>query len=148
MHKFYGILLGVFMLFTSPTFATERFTTELNITVTNIDTSQGGNIVVMIFGEEGFPKNHALALLTATKKVLSNTMVFTFLINQPEVSIKVLHDENGDGKVTKNWTGIYPKDSLGFSNDQKIGLTGPPNYLKSKIRFVAPKSEATISIIY
>ena len=143
MHKFYGILLGAFMLFTSPTFAT-----ELTITVTNIDTSRGGNIVVMIYGEEGFPKDHAMTLLTATKKVLSNTMLFTFLINQPEAAIKVLHDENGDGKVTKNWTGIYPKDGLGFSNGQKIGLTGVPNYSKSKVRFVAPQSEATISIRY
>lgn len=136
------------MIFTPPTFATERFDTELNIAVTNIDTSRGGNIVVMVYGEEGFPKDHAMALLTTTKKALTNTMVFTFLIYQPEVAIKVLHDENGDGKVTKNWTGIYPKDGLGFSNGQKIGLTGVPNYSKSKVRFIAPQSKATISIRY
>ena len=148
MPTFYGVLLGIFMIFTPPTFATERFETELNITVTNINTSRGGNIVVMIYGEKGFPKDHATALLMTTKKAFSNSMLFTFLIDQPEVAIKVLHDENGDGKVTKNWTGIYPKDGLGFSNSQKIGLTGVPKYSKSKVRFIAPQSEAIISIRY
>lgn len=143
MNRSHWLIVGVTMLLNQASFAS-----EFNITVTNIDITKAGNITVMIYGEQGFPKIHEMSLLSETKKATNKTMNFTFDINEQELAIKVLHDENSDGKVTKNWTGIYPKDGLGFSNKQKLTFTGPPTYEKSKIMVIPGKNDVTISIIY
>jgi len=143
MNKFFVILYGVFMLSTDNAWAT-----ELKIKVNNIDIKRGGNIIVMIFSEEGFPKKHEMALFTQSKKSLYETMEFSFDVNMEALAVKVLHDENGDEKVTKNWTGIWPKEGLGFSNDQKISLKGAPKYKNSKLLKEQLNDGINISIIY
>jgi len=121
---------------------------EIHLNITGVDVKRGGDLVVMIFSKEGFPKNHNDALLTQSSSQLDKNMMFTFNLNSPEYAIKVWHDENGDGKVTKNWTGIYPKEGLGFSNQQQVTLTGPPKYNKSKLTFADYQGEINITIIY
>lgn len=122
--------------------------TEIKIKVTDIDVKRGGNIIVMIFGEKGFPKIHQKALVAQTKPATKNTLEFNFTLSSNELAVKVLHDENGDGKVTKNWTGIIPKEGLGFSNGQKIGITGPPTYKKSKLSKDRFKAGLNIPVRY
>ena len=106
---------------------------NFKIKVTNIDVSRGGNLIVFIFVEDGYPKQHDKAVNFKTIKVLNSEEEIEISSNLDELAIKVLHDENGDGKVTKNWTGIIPSDGLGFSNKQKITITGPPKYKTSKL---------------
>lgn len=122
--------------------------TEINIEVSGVDINRGGSIVVMIFTEDGFPKKHDKALLTQSDSELRETMEFEFDINVEEIAVKVLHDENNDGKVTKNWTGIYPKDGLGFSNEQKVSLIAAPIYNNSKLSKEEFEGGLTISILY
>ncbi len=122
--------------------------TEIKINVTGINVKRGGNIIVMLFGEKGFPKIHKKALAAQTKPATKNTLKFNFTLNSNELAVKVLHDENGDGKVTKNWTGIIPKEGLGFSNGQRISITGPPTYKKSKLFKEQFKTGLNISIRY
>ena len=122
--------------------------TEVNIEVSGIDVKRGGSIIVMIFGENGFPKIHKMALHVQIDNSLQETMEFEFDLNLEEMAVKVLHDENEDGKVTKNWTGIYPKEGLGFSNDQKVTMTGAPTYKNSRLFRDAFEDWMNISIIY
>jgi len=142
--KIYSILLGlIIMLSTNNSFAS-----ELKINVINIDTSRGGNIMVMIFGEDGFPIEHEKALFAQTLPAQQEAMEFTFHIELDELSIKVLHDEDMNGKTTKNWTGIWPKEGLGFSNEQKVSLKGAPKYEHSKLSKDQFKDGVTVSILY
>lgn len=143
MKVFFVILWGLMMLTTNSSLAS-----ELKIKVSNIDVNRGGNIIVMIFGENGFPKIHEKAFFIRTQSAQQEIMEFKFNLVLEELAVKVLHDENEDGKVTKNWTGIYPKEGLGFSNNQKIGLTGPPKYKYSKLLREQFKDGLNISIIY
>jgi len=125
--------------------------TEIKINVTNINVKRGGNIIVMLFGEKGFPKIHKQALAAQTIRATKNILAFSFtlkIIKNDELAVKVLHDENGDGKVTKNWTGIIPKEGLGFSNGQRIGITGPPTYKKSKLGKEQFKASLNIPVKY
>lgn len=122
--------------------------TEIKIKVTGINIKRGGNIIVMIFGEKGFPKVHKQAFSALTKRANKETLDFKFTLSINEIAVKVLHDENGDGKVTKNWTGIYPKEGLGFSNGQRISMTGPPTYNKSKLSKDQFKAELKIPVRY
>ncbi|MBV1907993.1 MAG: DUF2141 domain-containing protein [Kangiellaceae bacterium] len=120
----------------------------LTVEISGIDPIRGGNIIVLLFKDKGFPKNHQSAVSTQNQRASVDTLSFTFDINVDELAIKILHDEDENGKVTKNWTGIIPKEGLGFSNKQTIGFTGPPSYKKSKIQLLQQHNDITISIIY
>ena len=122
--------------------------TEIRIEVSGVDMNRGGSIIVIIFTEDGFPKKHDRAIFIQSDNELSETMEFEFDINVEEIAVKVLHDENNDGKVTKNWTGIYPKDGLGFSNEQKVSLIAAPIYNNSKLSKEEFEGGLTISILY
>ena len=146
MKNLFAIVLGCIVMTTS----TMGLATEISIRVTGINVNRGGDIRVMIFGEKGFPKVHKKALSAQTKRANKEILEFKFYLKtlNNEIAVKVLHDENGDGKVTKNWTGIYPKEGLGFSNGQKIGMTGPPNYNNSKLSKDQLKAGLKISVRY
>lgn len=122
--------------------------TEVTIKVTDIDVKRGGSIIVLIFDENGFPMAHKKALFSKSSNTLQETMMFTFNLSLEEMAVKVLHDEDKNGKVTKNWTGIYPGEGLGFSKEQKVTMTGPPIYEESKLSRDEFINGLRISLLY
>ena len=125
--------------------------TELKLNISKIDTKKGGDIRVYVFvGKDGYPKVHEKALLSQKKRATSESLKFTFKVDNTvdELAIKVFHDEDGNGKVSKNWTGVYPKEGLGFSNKQKLGTFGPPSYEKSKVSKKEFSKTLNISLLY
>ena len=120
----------------------------IEIKVTNVDVSKGGQIIVMLFGEDGFPKVHAKALQQQFSEELASEMTFKFEIALEVFALKVLHDESGDGMVTKNWTGIYPKEGLAFSNKQTLGITGPPSFRNAMLKLSNINSTINLNIKY
>lgn len=101
------------------------------VEVSDIDVDRGGNLIVLVFGAAGFPVEHDKALFAQTKPVSSPHMTFTLAAPAPshaELAFKVLHDQDANGKVTKNWTGIWPQEGLGFSNGARMHSLGPPKF--------------------
>lgn len=115
--------------------------------INNIKSEKGGQLIVFVFLEDGFPKVHEQTLLKFTSPIDTNQMTMQIKIpRKADFAIKVLHDENMDGKVTKNWTGIFPKDGLGFSNGAKISF-GPPSFNDAKVN-IKDGLSSNISILY
>ena len=106
---------------------------NVSIRVTQIDAARGGSILVMIFGPTGYPTKHDAALAIKSRPASNEALEFDFEIERNEVAVKVLHDADGNNRVTKNWTGFIPAEGLGFSNGQRLGITGPPSYKASKL---------------
>ncbi len=129
---------------------TNLFANKITVNVDNIDEKKDGQINIFVFKDDSFPKVHSKAIYMQTRKVTKNKEVFHFEISNDfqEIAIKVHHDENLDGMVTKNWTGIYPKEGLGFSNNQKLGFLGPPNYKNSKLNKEQFLNDINITVIY
>jgi uncharacterized protein (DUF2141 family) len=103
------------------------------IRVSGIETQRGGNLIIFIFGKDGYPKKHDKALHVQAVKADKAEMTFRFSLDLNEIAVKLLHDENEDGKVTKNKFGIYPAEGLGFSKGQRVKTFGPPKFKKSKV---------------
>lgn len=59
-------------------------------------------------------------------------------------SISVIHDENLNGKLDKNFVGI-PKEGFGFSNN-KMGTFGPPSFKDCEIVLAQDKLEINIML--
>lgn len=109
---------------------------NISVEVSGIDVRRGGNLIVLIFAREEFPVKHEKALLSKTAQVSNERMGFTFhapLPSTAELAFKVLHDQDENNKVTKNWTGIWPAEGLGFSNGARMHAAGPPGFDDAKL---------------
>ena len=120
---------------------------EILVQIENINTAKPGNILVMLFAREGFPKDHAKALAIQTLPAVVDNMRVEFSAVPAEFAIKVLHDEDETGKVTKNWTRIIPAEGLGFSQGARLRFR-PPSFASAKVKLSDTDSPITIRIIY
>ncbi len=103
-----------------------------------------GEIQFALYNKEGSipDKDYSKIFKKLTGEIIENSSSVTFA-NVPEgtYAVNILHDEDKNGKIDKGL--ILPKEGIGFSNYQSIGLTHRPNF--SKASFVL-KSDTTISI--
>ena len=107
-----------------------------DVVVRNVDVRRPGQLLVFIFLESGFPKDHSQAVHAC--RALPVKRELTLGVEVPraiDFAVKVLHDEDMDSRVTKNWTGYVPKEGLGFSAGATI-LRGAPSFKRARIRFV------------
>lgn len=104
----------------------------INVEISNINTNKPGNILIMLFGKDGFPIEHQKALDIKIKPALTNSINVSFDNVNPIFAIKVLHDEDENGQVTKNWLGLIPTEGMGFSNGAKLNF-GPPSFKDAKL---------------
>lgn len=107
---------------------------DRRVRVTNIDVARAGHLVIFVFGEHGFPKDHAKALRSYVVAPRAGDIELT--VEAPrngDFAIKVLHDEDMNGRVTKNWIGIVPREGLGFSGGATI-LCGAPHFRRSRVQ--------------
>ncbi len=140
----FGIITGALIMVSTTLPALAK---DLTVRITGIDTERPGNITVMLFAKDGYPKDHGKAISAQSKKADAPQIDFNFNISEKHFAIKVLHDENMDGKVAKNWTGILPAEGLGFSNGARIRF-GPPSFEQSKLSLKDTANPITIKIIY
>lgn len=127
----FSLKMMIIFFISSTCFAEEE---KITIEVDGINAGKGGNLIVLVFGRDGFPIKHEKALSTQVKKVSDSRVTFTFdAPPSDEMAFKVLHDEDSNNRVTKNWTGIWPREGLGFSNGAMLSTLGPPDFDASKI---------------
>ncbi|GAB3422127.1 DUF2141 domain-containing protein [Niabella aquatica] len=60
-------------------------------------------------------------------------------------AVNILHDENNNGKVDKGL--LLPKEGIGFSNYQTIGLRNRPGFSKASFELNADKT-IDVTVIY
>lgn len=98
-------------------------TNKLVIKVTNIESNKG-NIGVAIFNSKktflGTP------FMKDEKKAKMGEVIFELEVPNGTYTISVMHDENKDGKLEKNFMGI-PSEPYGISMEGKSRF-GPPSY--------------------
>lgn len=75
-------------------------------------------------------------------EIVNNSSTITFNnIPAGKYAVNILHDENKNGKIDKGF--ILPKEGIGFSNYQSVGLTKRPNFSKASFEL---KENKTISV--
>jgi uncharacterized protein (DUF2141 family) len=144
--KILGRITAGLILIAVPMFAHAE---TVNVEVNNIRVSKGGNVMVLLFTGEGFPIKHDQAVALHTKPANAERLDFKFK-NPPSkyIAFKALHDEDGNNKVTKNWTGIWPKEGLGFSNGRQMGALGPPDFEVAKLAVADIVDSVSLTVTY
>jgi len=120
---------------------------DIVVHIENIAKEKQGNIMVMLYGNEGFPKDHAKAISVKVMPAITDKMTVIFSLVPAEFAIKILHDEDETGQVTKNWTGIIPAEGLAFTNGAKLNF-GPPSFDRAKVKLADVNSAISMKIIY
>lgn len=79
-------------------------------------------------------------------KIVNGKSEITFKsLPQGKYAVNILHDENNNGKIDKGL--LLPKEGIGFSNYQSIGLRNRPNFSKASFLLNADKT-ISVRIIY
>ena len=155
MKKFIPLVIALLFTATAPLMAE-------NATQGTVDPTQTGSIVVHIkelrnlngmvgaslyASKKGFPDTPERSYATLVKKITATEDTFVFE-NVPygTYAISVLHDENGNGKMDKNFFGL-PTEGCGISTNPKIGMGGP-KYNDSVFTLNSKQLEMTIGMRY
>ena len=78
--------------------------------------------------------------------IVNGSSTITFHgITSGKYAVNILHDENNNGKIDKGF--LLPKEGIGFSNFQTIGLSNRPSFLKASFDFNSDKI-IKVTIVY
>ena len=137
------------MALAGPLLAQPSADATLTIQVTGLRNARGKLDVCVYKDASGFPETPASALRRETvdidAKALTAQAVFAGLA--PGVyAVAVLHDENANGKLDKNFLGI-PREGHGASNNPRPARR-PPTFDEAKFTLGAPAQTVEIKPIY
>lgn len=109
--------------------------------------SNHGHLAIGLFQRsEGFP-NHKHVLAGKFARINGGHASVAFADLQPgRYAIAVLHDENENNKLDRNWMGL-PNEGFGFSNDAQV-ILGPPSFDDAAFRVTPGASNITIRMRY
>lgn len=79
-------------------------------------------------------------------KIVNGKSEITFKsLPKGKYAVNILHDENNNGKIDKGL--LLPKEGVGFSNYQSIGLRNRPNFSKASFELNTDKT-ISVRVIY
>jgi len=120
---------------------------SLTVTVTKLRNAKG-RVQFSLYNKNGsIPDQYYKHFFRQLKGEITNGRSTVMFSNLPEgrYAINILHDENDNGKIDKGF--MLPKEGIGFSNYQSIGLRNRPNFNKASFE-VKSNTLKTIKIIY
>ena len=141
----------VFLLWVQfPSLAAQRNdTATLTVRVTGARNTKGKIWVTVFQDAQGFPEDPSKAVRQQSVDIDPNTMSaqVTFKdLPQGTFAVSVLHDENGNGKMDKNFVGM-PKEGYGASNNPKKKKRAP-TFDEAKFSLNSTGQTTEITLIY
>ena len=112
--------------------------------------NQNGVVGAAIFkSADGWPEDMRKALNHWPTPIPDGAREATALMeNLPpgDYGVVVIHDENGNQKLDRNFLGI-PKEGFGFANNPHVGLSAAP-YHAAIVHVTCPVTQIAIHLIY
>lgn len=104
------------------------FSISLDVSIDSIKKHRNGELLVVVCSDKvEFPCKKTTAILSTKQKISSENMDFHFDIPNGTYAIAVLHDENANEKLDKNFLGI-PKEGYALSRNE-----ASPDFEKAKV---------------
>ncbi len=120
----------------------------IQVEVNNFRNTNGQLGVLVFEKDDGYPEDFKKALHSMLIPIEKDTMMVQIEgLPYGEYVVTILHDENSNDKMDKNFFG-KPKEGNGVSNDPKPGKFGPPKFEKGIIELSSPVRDITINLRY
>ncbi|MGC9197356.1 MAG: DUF2141 domain-containing protein [Acidobacteriaceae bacterium] len=147
MQKAFFALLAVTILLWMPSSAAAQSTTcALTIHVDGFRNLKGDLGITLFTSPDGWPENNNKAYFHHGFPITGTATSVTLQVPAGRYSIAVLHDENSNHKLDRNFLGI-PKEGFGFANNPRAFLS-PPHFSTAAVQVTCPSTETTIHLIY
>lgn len=95
---------------------------------------------------DGWPEDNAKSYMHAPFPIAGDHAALTFSLPPGRYGVAVLHDENRNRKLDRNFMGI-PKEGFGFANNPHVGLSAP-KWQDATVSVTCPVTEIDIRLIY
>jgi uncharacterized protein (DUF2141 family) len=106
-----------------------------------------GDLGVLIFKtSEGWPEENGKAFLDSRFSITSTESSAQVSLPPGRYAVVVLHDENLNRKLDRNFLGI-PKEGFGFANNPRVMLSAP-GFDSAAIDVACPATDVPIHLIY
>ena len=148
MNKIIKILKSLLVIVLLSSFSIQKQETcSLTIEVNELRNSKGTVLFALYNREDAFPDEHYKKYFKKlTGKIVNEASSVTFANLPPgKYAVNILHDENNDGKIKKGL--ILPKEGIGFSNYQSIGLSNRPKFTKASFNLQS-NIKIKVNILY
>lgn len=109
--------------------------------------NQKGDLGVTAFNSpNGWPEHNEKAFQHGGFPFSGDKATVTLQLPPGRYGIAVLHDENSNHKLDRNFIGI-PKEGFGFSNNPKVYLSAP-SFDAAAIQLACPGTDISIHLNY
>jgi uncharacterized protein (DUF2141 family) len=116
---------------------------SLEVRIEGVSSDKGTVYASVYLSDQGFPGVKDAAFDFSSVPAQDGSVVLTFnSVPAGPIAIAVLHDENGDEKLSFNLIG-YPKEAYGFSQNPK-SMFGPPDFVEAAITLEDGESKALV----
>lgn len=122
-------------------------TGDLYIEVQDLRNFEGNLSIVLFNQEDGFPEDASKALNWKTIDLNREKPAFIFSdLPAGTYAFSILHDEDENGKMEKNFLGI-PKEGFGFSNNYRPRVKNP-SFEDAAFRLKPGENNLVIEMVY
>ncbi len=103
----------------------------------------GGNVFATA---DGWPEDNSKAIVHGGFSISDKQAMEVFQVPAGRYAIAVIHDENGNHKLDRNFLGI-PKEGFGFANNPRVTLSAP-SFKEASVDVGCPSTQVEIKLIY
>ncbi len=109
--------------------------------------NQKGDLGVTVFSSSsGWPEQNEKALFHSGFPIAGKEATATLQLPPGRYAFAVLHDENSNHKLDRNFVG-FPKEGFGFSNNPAVHLSAP-GFDAAVTQVSCPATDVVIHLIY
>jgi uncharacterized protein (DUF2141 family) len=130
----------------SATAATGQPLCTLRIHVTGFRNNKGKAGGTVFASPDGWPEQNSKSLVHGPFPIANEQATEEFHLPAGKYAVGVIHDENMNHKLDRNFLGI-PKEGFGFANNPKVMLSAP-SFEAAAIQVSCPVTDIQIHLIY
>jgi uncharacterized protein (DUF2141 family) len=118
----------------------------LRIHVTGFRNNKGDAGGTVFASADGWPEQNSKSVVHGPFPIANGQATEEFHLPAGKYAAAVIHDENMNHKLDRNFLGI-PKEGFGFANNPKVALSAP-SFEAAAIQVSCPVTEIEIRLIY
>lgn len=120
---------------------------SLTVEVNDLRNNEGSVIFALYNRDDAFPDEHYKKYYQKLVGKIENGNSSVIFKDLPtgKYAVNILHDEDNNGKIKKGF--ILPKEGIGFSNYQSIGIGNKPKFSKASFKLES-NLKINVKVIY
>ena len=118
----------------------------LTIHITGFRDNKGTAGGVVFASPEGWPEDRDKAIVSGGFPIADRQAFQTYQVPPGRYAAVVIHDENSNMKLDRNFFGI-PREGFGFSNNPHVVFSAP-SFQNAEVPVACPSTQLEIRLIY